>query len=419
MYFRTELARRASKEARGIEICPSFTPAAPKREGYDCLSLDTADARTLKLRALADPLVPPEKVSLIEAVDLVGDAARIDALCREKGVSEVDYILFSHHFERLPNPVAFLQACGRVLKTGGYLSLSLPDKRAGVDFFRPRTSLGAWIEAFFEGREQPTLAQVFEQDSLAPRRSEGGRPSPDFLPDNALQTLDVAPKLHEAFAQWKARREGRDAAVADAHCWAFTPSGCHALLSDLYFLGLSPFVVEEVAQAAGGEFHAHLRFVGFKAFSAEERAAHYAAREKLLRAALVEESRVGGGSREIEIIEGLRARWRGGRADTPLDFVRALLLLSRRRDLALARQYLAVCGSVFFDRRYYRDVHGGGADAAGHYLRDGVRLGCDPGPFFSTRKYLEANPDVAERGMNPLAHYELFGRAEGRGPALR
>lgn len=54
------------------------------------------------------------------------------------------------------------------------------------------------------------------------------------------------------------------------------------------------------------------------------------------------------------------------------------------------------------------------AGAAEHYLRAGARLLHDPGPSFSTRRYLRANPDVATAGMNPLLHYLRYGRKEGR-----
>jgi hypothetical protein len=49
-----------------------------------------------------------------------------------------------------------------------------------------------------------------------------------------------------------------------------------------------------------------------------------------------------------------------------------------------------------------------------HYLVFGANEGRDPGPFFSTRRYVAANTDVTNAGMNPLAHYVLYGAAEGR-----
>lgn len=57
--------------------------------------------------------------------------------------------------------------------------------------------------------------------------------------------------------------------------------------------------------------------------------------------------------------------------------------------------------------------------AARHYLTRGAQDGSDPGPGFSTRGYLEAYPDVAMAGLNPLLHYEEHGCSEGRHPLGR
>ncbi|QGM96491.1 methyltransferase domain-containing protein [Methylocystis parvus] len=412
-----ELLKHIGKEARGIEIGPYFSPLAPKREGYNCLSLDVFDTETLKRRAATDPSLPPEKVELIEPVDLVGSAVTIDRLCRAKGFDgDFDYVVSSHNFEHLPNPIAFLQACGRVLRRGGYLSMALPDKRACFDFFRSRTSLSAWIEAFFDGRERPTHAQIFDQNGLIASAEMCGRTAITFFLDEDVDRISVTPALQEAFAAWKQKRETQDASYYDVHCWVFTPSSFRLLLSDLYFLGLSPFAVEEVSETTVSEFYAHLRLAGYKTFSGEEAEAYHAARERMLRDVLCDEARAAG--REIALFEHMRARYRRIGWNAPIVMARALKILLRTRKPALLRQYLAICDSVFFDADFYRQNYGV-SDAATHYLLAGARLGFDPGPFFSTRQYLERNPDVAERGVNPLAHYELSGRPEGRQPALR
>lgn len=49
-----------------------------------------------------------------------------------------------------------------------------------------------------------------------------------------------------------------------------------------------------------------------------------------------------------------------------------------------------------------------------HYLTLGWQSGLDPSPTFSTTGYLDANPDVRISGLNPLLHYVVHGRAEGR-----
>ncbi|MCA0998662.1 rhamnan synthesis F family protein [Alloyangia pacifica] len=72
--------------------------------------------------------------------------------------------------------------------------------------------------------------------------------------------------------------------------------------------------------------------------------------------------------------------------------------------------------SRYFDPAWYC-AHTPGVSARGaarHYLAQGAAAGADPGPEFSSRGYLAANPDVAAAAVNPLLHYEDYGRAEGR-----
>lgn len=67
-----------------------------------------------------------------------------------------------------------------------------------------------------------------------------------------------------------------------------------------------------------------------------------------------------------------------------------------------------------FYRGVYDDLQGARLDPVGHYVQIGWREGRDPAVWFSTRGYLELNPDVAEAGLNPLYHYLAVGRREGR-----
>lgn len=49
-----------------------------------------------------------------------------------------------------------------------------------------------------------------------------------------------------------------------------------------------------------------------------------------------------------------------------------------------------------------------------HYLDVGFKKGMNPNPDFSGREYYKLNPDVKSAGLNPLVHYELYGKKEGR-----
>ena len=73
-----------------------------------------------------------------------------------------------------------------------------------------------------------------------------------------------------------------------------------------------------------------------------------------------------------------------------------------------------------FDSRYYLaanpDVAAAGIDPLAHYEANGAAEGRSPSPAFDDRFYLASNPDVAASGINPLLHYETSGWHEGRDP---
>lgn len=78
-----------------------------------------------------------------------------------------------------------------------------------------------------------------------------------------------------------------------------------------------------------------------------------------------------------------------------------------------------IARSGLLDAQYYAAAAGGDFDtdsAARHYCEGGWRHGINPSAVFDTRYYLNANPDVARAGVNPLLHYINHGEAEGRLP---
>jgi hypothetical protein len=65
----------------------------------------------------------------------------------------------------------------------------------------------------------------------------------------------------------------------------------------------------------------------------------------------------------------------------------------------------------------YPDVAAAGMDPLDHFLISGWQEGRNPTRGFSVRDYLDIHPDIAQSGMNPFVHYVRTGRGEGR--ALR
>ncbi|MFN3937335.1 MAG: tetratricopeptide repeat protein, partial [Gemmobacter sp.] len=81
-----------------------------------------------------------------------------------------------------------------------------------------------------------------------------------------------------------------------------------------------------------------------------------------------------------------------------------------------AQQLEVIRSSTHLHKAWYRASYlgEGDTDPAEHYLTVGAAKGFNPGKFFDTAFYVETYPDVAESGLNPLVHYELYGRQEDR-----
>jgi len=64
-----------------------------------------------------------------------------------------DFVIANHFIEHCQNPIGALQNMLRVLKPGGKLYLSIPDKRYTFDMDRPITSVDHVTKDYVEGPE--------------------------------------------------------------------------------------------------------------------------------------------------------------------------------------------------------------------------------------------------------------------------
>ncbi len=251
------LSPRITKAMRGIEIGPWHAPLCPKREGWSVLINDVLPVDDLRQRAAADPNIPASGAEMIEEVDLVGPAHRLDKLTEERSF---DFIVSSHNFEHLPNPVSFLQAAQVVLRPGGVLTMAVPDKRRIFDRFRPRSTLGDVVEAYRQDAERPSGRQVF-----------------DFSTHHTADGRSAARDLKAQHGLWVQN----DDTYRDVHCWAFTPMSFTSIVHDLRFLNFIALDLEDVV-SAGFEFYAHLRkpSAPTQGYFSDE-SFHYARRDRL------------------------------------------------------------------------------------------------------------------------------------------
>jgi SAM-dependent methyltransferase len=283
---REHILKHITKQQKGIEIGPWFAPLAPKREGYDCLSLDVFDTERLKKNAEQDPHLDKSVIACIEPVDVIGSSTEIyDVIAARGELSRFDYIISSHNFEHLPNPIKFLQGCEQVLKPDGYLSMAIPDKRGCFDYFRPTTTIGSWLEAFLQKRDRPTLIQTFEQMIFDSRFILNGEELINFFIEEDPSKIQVLKKLRDAYNLLIERHSNGNTAYHDTHCWVFTPASLQLLLLELGYLGLTGFQVEEISGSVVPEFYVHLRNNGVSELKAPD---FFERRQQLLRASIDE-----------------------------------------------------------------------------------------------------------------------------------
>lgn len=276
------ILKHAKLDGRGIEVAPYFNPLVRKSDGHDVLILDVFDTETLKSRAREDPDIEDGRIEAIEDVDLVGDASRLDLIVERLSLTgKIDYIVSSHNFEHLPNPIRFLQGAQAALKPGGVLSIAVPDCRASFDHFRMPSRLADWLDAYHEDRSQPSPGTVFDHEVHHARYHWGERSATgcDIAVDSPAG-FRPAQSLRTSYENYTMRRVG-NAPYQDAHCNVFFPEILELFIRDLEHLGLCDLQVLEITKPRGLEFHAHLQRPVAKPIVSEKE--FYARRDQLLR----------------------------------------------------------------------------------------------------------------------------------------
>jgi SAM-dependent methyltransferase len=132
----SKLAHEILDGLEGLEIGPAFhNPFGLKTRSVGLTAaMDAQDYRAQEITQL-------EMCGTVAAIDIPGDAANIPV-----PTSSVDFVVHSHVWEHLPNPLAALDEWARVVKPNGFIFAIVPKRDAAqADQERPVTPLSELV----------------------------------------------------------------------------------------------------------------------------------------------------------------------------------------------------------------------------------------------------------------------------------
>jgi SAM-dependent methyltransferase len=229
------------KSMKVLEIGPSYAPIAAKSDGWNVYSLDHASQDELRLKYQGAPHIAIED---IEPVDFIWCAGPPSSAIPPKQHGTFDACIASHVLEHIPDPITWLSDIGRLLRPKGVLSLVLPDKRYELDYFRPLSTAGTWLDA--KGRAKHTQGTLFDAGAYCV--TNDGQP---FWGQGTVGEIKFYSELATAL-DYSAKAFSSE--YVDAHAWCFTPSSFKLIMLDLNVNNIVPFVLASDIQFTDFEF---------------------------------------------------------------------------------------------------------------------------------------------------------------------
>ena len=222
---------------------PVYTPAQA-----NVRFLDYRDAEELR-KVAAD-----EEGRLIDQIPDVHYVATSNFLSKEVDRS-FDLVIGNHVVEHIPNLIVWLCEMHAVVKPGGCLFLSVPDRRFTFDYLRRETTAIDVLRWFKDGLVKPCFDQILDfHYNYRPVTGVEG-----YHPEVLVHRLAAKPhSLPEAI---RISLEKMQLPYYDIHCNVFTYDSFVQIMTELAGAGISPFVIEEAYDVVRGtiEFQVLLR----------------------------------------------------------------------------------------------------------------------------------------------------------------
>jgi glycosyltransferase involved in cell wall biosynthesis/SAM-dependent methyltransferase len=244
------------RSARILEVGPSYSPIAPKADGWKTTIVDHTTRTNLveKYRHERDVWV-----DRIEDVDFIWSQGSIADAVPAALHGTFDVFVASHVIEHVPDVIAFLRSTAALLRDDGTVILAVPDKRFCFDYFRPLATTAHVLEAHQSGRTRHTRRTAFEQYAYSVNNDGTGAWGQEPVAKMTFALgFDTAVDL---LAGFDADPEG---AYVDMHAWQFTPSSFQLILLELARMRHLDWAVEDITPATGCEFCVRLRRGGIE-----------------------------------------------------------------------------------------------------------------------------------------------------------
>ncbi len=236
--IRKGILNDVDKSKRFLEIGPLCNPLIKNIEKY--YTCDIKDTDEVKLRYKDDSTRNIEEVI---SIDFIMKNSYSETF---KDIPKFDYVINSHVFEHIPNPIFFLQDISKILSKKGELIMIIPDKRYCYDYYREYSSF-AQMYCVFEGLNKYDIngkgnkilySQVLDSfsqqcasnDSKKFWKSKEYQKIGTSQPENALKNYENF-KTNEV--------------LFDRHFWCFSDFSFLKILYNLTRYTLLPFKVKE------------------------------------------------------------------------------------------------------------------------------------------------------------------------------
>lgn len=219
-----------TSNGKGAEIGPLNIPTALK-DKCNVLYVDHLDANGLRQKyPTVQDIVEIDRPMLNNSIKdtLINDAP-------------FDYIIGSQVFEHVPNPIRWLHEIAAVLRIGGLLSLSLPDRRMTFDFIREETQAADIVAAYFEDATIPSIRCVYDHHSLACFINMHWATPDSVLPEDIVSGFGAIKPKVATDAHMALVHKAKDGEYLDVHAWVFTPPSFLLVMAQLAADGFLPF----------------------------------------------------------------------------------------------------------------------------------------------------------------------------------